>query len=126
MARHDASPHAIKQRIEKEFGYDLSMTINEIRPRYSWSGLDGAGNGGTCQGSVPQAIACALQATDFEDAVRNAVSIGGDSDTLGCITGSIAQALFGVPQWMQDKALLMLPEQLRSVVMRFTASMPPC
>ena len=125
MARHDASPHAIKQRIEKEFGYDLSMTINEIRPRYSWSGLDGAGNGGTCQGSVPQAIACALQATDFEDAVRNAVSIGGDSDTLGCITGSIAQALFGVPQWMQDKALLMLPEQLRSVVMRFTASMPP-
>ena len=124
MARHGASPGDIKLRVERDYGYDLSMTVDEIRPRYSWSGLDGAENGGTCQGSVPQAIACALQASDFEDAVRNAISIGGDSDTIGCITGGIAQALFGVPQWMQDKALSLLPERLRSVVERFTATTP--
>lgn len=124
MARCGASAQDIKLRIEKDFGYDLSMTIDEIRPRYSWSGLDGVGDGGTCLGSVPQAIACALQATDFEDAIRNAISIGGDSDTIGCITGGIAQALFGVPQEMQDKALTLLPEQLRVVVTRFTATMP--
>jgi len=81
-------------------------------------------DGGTCQGSVPQAIACALQATGFEDAIRNAISIGGDSDTIGCITGSIAQAMFDVPQSMHDKALALLPEQLRNVVMQFTLAMP--
>ncbi|MBR5640314.1 MAG: ADP-ribosylglycohydrolase family protein [Muribaculaceae bacterium] len=125
MARHGAIPQEIKQRIERDFGYDLSLTIDEIRPRYSWLGLDGAENGGTCQGSVPQAIACALQATDFEDAIRNAISIGGDSDTIACITGGIAQALFGVPQWMQDKALALLPQQLRTIVTRFTATIQP-
>ncbi|MBO4870982.1 MAG: ADP-ribosylglycohydrolase family protein [Muribaculaceae bacterium] len=125
LARHGALLEDIKQRIEQEFGYDLSLTIDEIRPRYSWSGMDEAENGGTCQGSVPQAIACALQATDFEDAIRNAISIGGDSDTIGCITGGIAQALFGVPQWMQDKALSLLPQQLRNVVTQFTSAMPP-
>ncbi len=125
LARHGASAQDIKLRIEKDFYYDLSLTVDEIRPRYSWSGLDGAGNGSTCQGSVPQAIACALQATDFEDAIRNAISIGGDSDTIGCITGGIAQAMFGVPQWMQDKALALLPEQLRNVATRFTAEMLP-
>lgn len=124
LARHGASVQDIKLRIEKDFGYDLSLTVDEIRPRYSWSGLDDAGDGGTCQGSVPQAIACALQAADFEDAIRNAVSIGGDSDTIGCITGGIAQALFGVPQEMQEWAFSLLPEKLRAVVKQFTSSMP--
>ena len=123
LARHGATPAAIKSRIERDYGYDLSLSIDEIRPRYSWHGLDYAGNGGTCQGSVPQAIACALQAADFEDAVRNAVSIGGDSDTIGCIAGSIAEVLFGVPQWLQDVALQRLTErlsvQLRDVVVDF-------
>lgn len=64
--------------------------------RYSWEGLDGKGDGGTCQGSVPEAIVCALEATDFEDALRNAISIGGDNDTIGCITGSIAEPLYGI------------------------------
>ena len=124
LARHGASAQVIKERIEKDYGYDLSLTIDEMRPRYSWRGLDGIIDGGTCQGSVPQAIACALQATGFEDAIRNAISIGGDSDTIGCITGSIAQAMFGVPQSMHDKALALLPEQLRNVVMQFTLAMP--
>lgn len=112
LARHGATAEAIKERIEHDYGYDLSLSIDEIRPRYSWNGMDNAGNGGTCQGSVPQAIACALQATDFEDAVRNAVSIGGDSDTIGCIAGAIAEALFGVPQWMQDVAMERMAERL--------------
>ena len=121
MARHGATPSDIKQRIEHDYDYDLSLTVDEIRPRYSWAGLDGAGNGGTCQGSVPQAIACALQATDFEDAVRNAISIGGDSDTIGCIAGAIAEAMFGVPQQMKSVALERLPDALRQVVERFTS-----
>ena len=125
LARHGGTPQAIKERIEHDFDYDLSLSVDEIRPRYSWQGLDNAGNGSTCQGSVPQAIACALQATDFEDAVRNAISIGGDSDTIGCIAGAIAEALFDVPQWMKDIALERLSnrisEQLCDVVMVFSA-----
>lgn len=124
LARHGASAQEIKERIERDFGYDLSLSVDEIRPRYSWGGLDNTGNGGTCQGSVPQAIACALQATDFEDAVRNAVSIGGDSDTIGCIAGGIAEALFDVPQWMQEVAMERLEERLsvhlREVVAEFS------
>lgn len=119
LARRGDTIATIQHDIEHEFGYDLSMSIDDIRPRYSWSGLDAAGNGGTCQGSVPQAIICALQAVSFEDAIRNAISIGGDSDTIGCITGSIAQALFGVPQSMQDKAMSILPHGLRKVVQQF-------
>ena len=119
MARHGATAAQIKERIEQDYGYDLSLTVDEIRPRYSWQGLDGMVNGGTCQGSVPQAIACALQASDFEDAVRNAVSIGGDSDTIACITGGIAQALFGVPQWMHDKAMALLDKTQHDVVSKF-------
>lgn len=98
LARQGKTPAEIQQIIEQRFGYDLSLTVDEIRPRYSWQGLDGRIGGGTCQGSVPQAISCALQATGFEDAIRNAISIGGDSDTIACITGGIAEALFGIPE----------------------------
>lgn len=119
MARHGATALEIKKRIEQDFGYNLSMSIDEIRPRYSWQGLDDAGDGATCQGSVPQAISCALQATDFEDAIRNAVSIGGDSDTIACITGAIAEALFGVPDWMLEKVLSLLDDKQLQVVTKF-------
>ncbi len=120
MARKGATTSEIKERIEFEFGYDLSLAIDEIRPRYSWYGMDNSGyNSVTCQGSVPQAISCALQAKDFEDAVRNAVSIGGDSDTIACIAGGIAEALFGVPDWMIEKVLLLLDKSQNEVVNRF-------
>lgn len=69
--------------------YDLDFTLDEIRPAYSFNE--------TCQGSVPQAIVCFLEAADFEDAIRNAVSLGGDSDTQAAIAGSIAEAFFGIP-----------------------------
>ncbi len=105
LARHGYDKAVIRKIIEEEFHYDLSLTVDEIRPRYSWEGLDGKGDGGTCQGSVPEAIVCALEATSFEDAIRNAISIGGDSDTIGCITGSIAEALYGIPDNIRQKGL---------------------
>ena len=119
MARRGDEKEAIREGISHEFGYDLSLSVDEIRDRYSWSGIDGAGDGGTCQGSVPQAIVCALEADSLEDAVRNAVSIGGDSDTIACIAGSIAEALYGVPQSLRDQALSYLPEKFKVLISRF-------
>lgn len=112
----------IRSEIERRFGYDLSPTVQQLQQCYSWGGMPSEKwSGATCQGSVPQAIVCALQATDFEDAVRNAISIGGDSDTIGCITGGIAEALYGVPAAMRDKALSYLAADLRQVVEAFEA-----
>lgn len=119
FARQGKTSSEIKDRVQSDFGYDLSLSVNEIRPRYSWEGLDGIWGGGTCQGSVPQAITCALDATDFEDAVRNAISIGGDSDTIGCITGSIAEALYGIPDEIRRYGINSLPSALRSAVEKF-------
>lgn len=119
MARRGDNKKTIRDVISHEFGYNLGMSVNEIRGRYSWSGLDGAGDGGTCQGSVPQAIVCALDAISLEDAIRNAISIGGDSDTIACITGSIAEALYGVPQAIRNQALSYLPEKFKVLLSRF-------
>lgn len=119
LARHGKTASEIRTRIEKDFGYDLSLHVDEIRDRYSWDGLDGAGDGGTCQDSVPQAIVCVLEASDFEDAIRNSISIGGDSDTIGCIAGGIAEALFGIPKEMREKGMSYLPMELKQVVDEF-------
>ncbi len=119
-ARQKKSKEFITQEIEKRFGYDLSLSVEELQTVYSWSGMpDSEWQGGTCQGSVPQAIVCALKATDFEDAVRNAISIGGDSDTIGCITGSIAEALYGIPQNIRDNAMSYLDAKVKNVVTAF-------
>lgn len=121
LARKGASKDEIQHHMEKEFGYQFLLTVAELQARYSWNGVDGKGNGGICQDSVPQAIQCALQATDFEDAVRNAISIGGDSDTIGCITGSIAEALYGIPSPMHQKAMSYLPDEFRKILIDFEA-----
>ena len=71
------------------------------------------------QETVPQAITAFLESTDFEDAIRNAISLGGDSDTLAAITGGIAQAAYGVPSWMEEKALTLLDEPLRAVYFKW-------
>lgn len=73
----------------------------------------------TCQGTVPQAIVAFLDGTDFEDCVRNAISIGGDSDTPGCITGSIAEAFYGVPEALRGKAMDYLSEDFRRTLLAF-------
>ncbi len=121
LARKGVSKDEIQHCIEQDFGYHFPLTITELQKRYSWSGIDGEGNGGICQDSVPQAIQCALQATDFEDAIRNAISIGGDSDTIGCIAGSIAEAIYGVPFEMYQKAMFYLPDNFQKIVVDFEA-----
>lgn len=118
-ARRGKSASDIRAFVEREFGYDLTMDVASLQKRYSWQGIDGKGNGEICQDSVPQAIICALAATDFEDAVRNAISIGGDSDTIGCITGAIAEALFGIPERLCNQAQRYLPPELLTVVNKF-------
>ena len=87
LARTGNNKDTIKSYIQTQFGYDLNRTIAEIRPEYKWDV--------SCQGSVPEAIISFLDSTDFEDAIRNAVSLGGDSDTIACISGSIAHAFYG-------------------------------
>lgn len=84
LARQGESKRAIKRYTETKFGYNLSRTVDEIRSTY---GFDE-----TCQGTVPEAITAFLESNDYEDAIRKAISLGGDSDTLACITGGIAQA----------------------------------
>ena len=101
----------IKEHIEEEYGYDLSKTLDEIRPTYRFNE--------TCQDTVPQSIIAFLESTDFEDAIRNAISLGGDSDTLAAITGSIAEAAYGIPDWIKDKAYTYLDEPLKDVLRRW-------
>ncbi len=101
----------IRKYIEDAYGYDLSRTLDEIRPTYQFNE--------TCQETVPQAIIAFLESTDFEDAIRNAISLGGDSDTLAAITGSIAEAAYGIPEWIQKKALSYLDAPLVDVLQRW-------
>lgn len=121
MARLGKSKTDIRRAMKQEFHYDLSMPVEELQRRYSWQGIDSKGNGALCQESVPQAITCALEADSFEDAVRNAVSITGDSDTIGDIAGGIAEALYGIPRPIYDKGLSYLPERFQNLVREFEA-----
>lgn len=107
----EESKAGLRQFMEEKYGYDLSPTLEEIRPAYEFDV--------SCQGTVPQAITAFLESRDFEDAIRNAVSLGGDSDTLAAITGGIAEAAYGVPQWIKDKAWGYLDEPLRDVLRRW-------
>ena len=86
LARTESDKESIRNTVQERYGYDLSRTVDEIRPEYSFDL--------TCQGSVPEAIIAFLDSSSFEDALRNAVSLGGDSDTQACIAGSIAEAYY--------------------------------
>jgi len=105
----------IKARIESGTGYDLSRTLDEIRPIYKFNE--------SCQETVPEAIIAFLESTDFEDAIRNAISLGGDSDTLSAITGSIAEAAYGITKEIEENALSYLDAPLREVYDRWCATM---
>jgi ADP-ribosylglycohydrolase len=106
MAKNGASKEEIRQKINKSY-YKLNFTINEIRDTYEFNE--------TCKETVPQAIVAFLESKSFEDAIRIAISVGGDSDTLAAITGSIAEAYYGVPEDIKEKALTYLDEELRSI-----------
>ena len=112
LARTGQSQAEIKTYIESTFGYDLSQTLDDIRPTYRFDV--------SCQGSVPQAITAFLESTDFEDAIRNAISLGGDSDTIACIAGSIAEAFYGgVPAAIAEETMIRLDQRLIDVVEAF-------
>jgi len=112
MARTGSSKESIRRFVEFEFGYNLRRSVDDIRPYYGFNV--------TCQGSVPEAMVAFLDAKDFEDAIRNAVSLGGDSDTLACIAGSIAEAFFGgVPTPLCEAAFARLDEPLADVTRQF-------
>lgn len=114
LARQGRDKSGIKSFIEKEFGYDLSPRLEDIREGY---GFDVS-----CRGTVPQAIIAFLESESFEEALRNAVSLGGDADTLACIAGGIAEAYYGgVPEEIRRRATSFLSEQLRTVVEEFSA-----
>ncbi len=106
LARRGFSKGEIRDRISKSY-YSLDFTIDAIRPSYRFNEI--------CQETVPQAIECFLESGSFEDAIRTAISLGGDSDTIAAITGAIAQAHYGVPDYIGARALTYLDEELRAI-----------
>ena len=113
LARTDHSKAEIKQFIENTFEYNLSRSIAEIRPAYHFDV--------SCEGSVPESIIAFLESTDFESAIRLAVSLGGDSDTIGCITGGIAEAFYqDIPEYIFENTLRVLPQEFIEVIEEFS------
>lgn len=111
-ARRIKDRDQIKELLESQFGYNLSTSLDQIRPAYCFDG--------TCQGTVPQAIIAFLESTSYEDAIRNAISLGGDADTLACIAGGIAEAYYGdIPQDIAVDAKQLLDPKLTAVIHRF-------
>lgn len=112
LARNGCDKEELREYIEECFGYDLHRTWEQLHPVYDWDS--------SCQGTVPEAMIAFLDSTDFEDAIRKAVSLGGDSDTLACITGAIAEAYYEViPEEMKLKAQRIAPAFLEDFLPHF-------
>lgn len=110
LAKNGKTKEEIKKYINDNY-YKLDFTLDEIRPTYRFNEI--------CQDTVPQAIEAFLESNGFEDAIRNAISIGGDSDTLAAITGSIAEAFYGVPKDIKKEALSYLDDTLLNIYLEF-------
>jgi ADP-ribosylglycohydrolase len=108
LARQHAGAEEIRRVVARTYGYDLNRTVDSIRPTYEFNE--------TCQRTVPEALICALEAESFEDAVRNAISIGGDSDTVAAIAGGVAEALFGIPDEIARGGVARIPRDMRTIV----------
>lgn len=111
LARNGANKENIRAYLSTTFKYDLSRSLDQIRPSYRFDA--------TCPGSVPEAIICFLEGTSYEDTIRNAVSLGGDADTQACIAGSIAEAFYGIPAELKLKVYEYLPEDMIAVIKAF-------
>lgn len=112
LARTGKGKPEIKKEIEERFGYDLGRVVSEIRPRYHFDV--------TCQGSVSEAILCFLESDSTMDAIRKAVSLGGDADTQACIAGAIGEAYYGsLELWIVDEIQIRLPEEMRFILSDF-------
>lgn len=117
LARQGKSKEEIKKYITSTFNYNLDFTLDEIRPVYQFDV--------SCQGSVPQAIVAFLESENFETTIRLAISIGGDSDTIACIAGGIAEAYYKeIPQFMVEKVSEILPDNLKEVIDKFYSTYP--
>lgn len=113
LARNGNSKQEIKEYVETAFGYNLSRTCDEIRPAYRMDP--------SCQGTVPESIIAFLESTDFEDAIRLTVSLGGDADTMGAITGGIAEAYYkNIPMGIKQEVIKRLPDEFIDVMQRFS------
>lgn len=109
MARNGSSKEEIREYIEKTYGYDLHKTWDEWHNVYNWQS--------SCQGTVPQAMISFLDSTSFEDAIRKAVSLGGDSDTLACITGGMAEAYYKeIPRRIAERVTSKFPRNFNSIL----------
>ncbi len=115
LARTGHDKAAIRKHIQEHY-YPLDFTIDEIRETYTFNE--------SCQGTVPQALQAFLESDSFEDAIRTAVSVGGDSDTLACITGSVAEAYYGVPQRIRERTEGYLDKRLLTILKDFELSYP--
>ena len=114
MARNGKSKEEIRDYISTKYGYNLNRTCDEIRPVYDWDG--------SCQGTVPEAMVAFFDSTDFESAIRLAVSLGGDSDTLACITGGIAEAFYKeIPDDIALKIWSLIPEDFKGILRKMEA-----
>lgn len=112
LARCRSSKEEIRSRIQELFGYDLEQKVDDIRPTHQFDV--------SCQGSVPQSIICFLDSKSFEDAVRNAISLGGDADTMACIAGAIAEPFYGgVPPDIAQETLQRLDAKLTQILTQF-------
>lgn len=112
LARQHQPKETIREYIAREFGYDMNRSCDSIRPDYEFDV--------TCQGSCPEAIIAFLDSSNFEDAIRLAVSLGGDSDTIGAMTGGIAAAYYGIPDKIAREALDYLPGDIIEVLNKFS------
>ena len=109
MARNGKSKEEIRDYISTRYGYNLNRTCDEIRPVYDWDS--------SCQGTVPEAMVAFFDSTDFESAIRLAVSLGGDSDTLACITGGIAEAFYKkIPNGISLRIWRLLPDDFKAIL----------
>ena len=111
LARHGATKREIKSYVEENFHYDLSQQLDDIRPTYSYDM--------SCQHTVPQALLAFLEGANFEDVIRSAVSIGGDSDTIAAMAGGIAQAFYVIPKKLSSYCYALLTPELRGVLNDF-------
>ena len=111
MARKGATKEEIKKYIETEFEYDLDRTCADIRPDYDFDV--------TCQGSVPESFIAFLEGKDYEDVIREAISLGGDADTQAAIAGSIAEAFYGIPEELKAEADRRMPDDMKEIVEKF-------
>lgn len=111
MARNGRTKQEIREYVEQEIGYDLSRSLEEIRPTYTFNEL--------CQTTVPEALTCYLEGKDYEDVIRLAVSLAADADTLAAIAGPIASAVWDVPNEISQPAIALLSEEFCTTLLRF-------